>query len=487
MKKVQLKVGTTKAQFVGDYPRTLVDDVTSAKVNGHQFAPAYKAKRWDGKRHLLNKYTGIFPVGLLNTVVSALSKDGYEVEIIKTERFNFEVPTEIPSSVGTISLRPYQVSAIKAFLNEENPHPYVGILKMSVASGKTVTSAAIAKLLNLKTLFLVRGRALKDQTYEVYKLIFNNENVGKIDAKTWDPDQYTIASVDTLFSRLKNEEEREKIKVFLSSIQFLIVDEAHTATSDSFMTVLNCIKAPIRLGLSGTPLKKDPEKDLLLEAFCGSIVYNLTTNELQDIGHVSKAVLSSVIIDEPKLNSLDYIEAKDVLIIKNTARTEVIANIVADRYAKGKTIMVLAGNSVPLAENIHNSIVKKISKPKDAAFVYGQTDGKIIEDTLNALRKNKIKIITTTVIFDTGIDVPAVNCLFIANGGKSFVKTIQRIGRGLRKKEDGSVLEVVDVFDATNPYLLAHSKKRLKYYEEENLFESATVLDVVESKNETQD
>ena len=74
--------------------------------------------------------------------------------------------------------------------------------------------------------------------------------------------------------------------------------------------------------------------------------------------------------------------------------------------------------------------------------------------------------------------MPSVNCLVIANGGKSFVKTIQRIGRGLRKKDDGSMLEVLDVFDATNHYLLAHAKKRLKYYEEEDLFEGSTILDL---------
>lgn len=478
---VKLRVGVTKATFIGDYPKKVVDELTSAPINGYQFAPSFKAKRWDGKRHLLNKYQHSFPVGLTTKIVDSLRALKYKVDVEFDKNLSsslpavLQMPIDVPDELGTITLRDYQKEAIETYLDPDATHPYVGILKIATAGGKTITSAAIAKLLNVKTLFLVRGRALKEQSFDVYNLIFNGENVGKIDAKNWLPDQYTVASVDTLYSRLKNEDECYKVKEFLATIQFLIVDEAHTATSASFMTVLNCIQASMRLGLSGTPLKKDPEKDLLLEAFCGSIIYNLTTKELQDIGRVAKANLTSIIIDTPKMNALDYVEAKDILIINNADRTNIIADVVADRYNKGNIIMVLAGNSVPLAENLHNAIRLRISKPDEAVFVYGKTDGDIIKESLSDLREGKIKILTTTVIMDTGIDVPAISCLVIANGGKSFVKTIQRIGRGLRIKEDGSALEVVDVLDSTNPYLLAHSKKRLKFYEEEKLFQQATI------------
>ena len=481
---IKIRVGATKAMFLGDYPKKVVDELTSAPINGFQFAPSFKAKRWDGKRHLLNKYQHSFPVGLTTKVVDSLRALKYKVDIefdknlLSALPAVLQMPIDVPDELGTITLRDYQKEAIETYLDPDTTHPYVGILKIATAGGKTVTSAAVAKLLNVKTLFLVRGKALKDQTYDVYNLIFQNEDVGKIDSKNWSPDKYTVASVDTLYSRLKNEDECEKVKAFLSTIQFLIVDEAHTATSASFMAVLNCIQASMRMGLSGTPNKKEPEKDLLLEAFCGPIIYNLTTSTLQNIGQVARATLSSIIIDEPKLNALDYNEAKDILIINNTSRTNIIADVVADRYTKGKTIMVMAGNSVPLAQNLHNAIKSKISKPEEAAFVYGQTDGEVIKDALECLREGRLKILTTTVIMDTGIDVPAIDCIFIANGGKSFVKTIQRIGRGLRKKLDGSLLETVDVFDATNPYLLAHSKKRLKYYEEEDIFDSATVIEV---------
>ena len=58
----------------------------------------------------------------------------------------------------------------------------------------------------------------------------------------------------------------------------------------------------------------------------------------------------------------------------------------------------------------------------------------------------------------------------------SFVKTIQRIGRGLRVKSDGSVLTVFDFMDSTNPYLKKHSNKRLEHYNSEGIFSTADFI-----------
>lgn len=487
MKELQVKIKGNKAIFIGDCPKTKIDALTSSYINGYQFAPLFRKKQWDGKRHLFNKFQGSIPLGLLPKVAEELKKSEFDVQVSVSDDYKDRLPSvltelvQVPDTIGTIELRDYQKDAIKAFLNPDGLLPYYNIIKCGTGGGKTLISSAIAKLLNVKTLFLVRGKALKDQTYNVYKMVLDTEAVGKIDASHWEPEQFTIASVDTLYSRLKGDD-ADDVKDFLKTIDFLIVDEAHTATSASFMAVLNCVSAPVRLGLSGTPLKKDPEKDLLLEAFCGPISCDIPASVLQDAGHLSKATLSSVIIDQPKLNALSYPEAKDILIVNNISRTNILANIIAERYEDGKTIMVLAGNSVALGESLHAAIQSKISKKKDAVFVYGQTNNEVINDALDDLRKGRIKIVTTTVILDTGIDVPSVNCLVIANGGKSFVKTIQRIGRGLRKKVDGSMLEVLDVFDTTNHYLLSHGKKRLKYYEEEDLFETSTILDLTKYK-----
>jgi superfamily II DNA or RNA helicase len=50
--------------------------------------------------------------------------------------------------------------------------------------------------------------------------------------------------------------------------------------------------------------------------------------------------------------------------------------------------------------------------------------------------------------------------LINAAGGKSIITTLQRIGRGLRKKKDNRLL-VLDFFDQTNSYLRNHAQQRI--------------------------
>jgi superfamily II DNA or RNA helicase len=50
-------------------------------------------------------------------------------------------------------------------------------------------------------------------------------------------------------------------------------------------------------------------------------------------------------------------------------------------------------------------------------------------------------------------------------GNKSVLKTIQRVGRGLRKKDTGeNVVTVIDFIDRTSDYLYRHSVSRCSVY-----------------------
>ena len=73
-------------------------------------------------------------------------------------------------------------------------------------------------------------------------------------------------------------------------------------------------------------------------------------------------------------------------------------------------------------------------------------------------------------IFDEGVDLPEINSLIIAPGGKSEWKTIQKIGRGLRKKASNKPLIVYDFIDASR-FLKKHSRARMKIYEKEGFLE----------------
>ncbi len=353
-------------------------------------------------------------------------------------------------------------------------------------SGKTYTSAGIVAALNkygrIPTLFLVHGRSLVKQTYDVYVKCFGEDLVGICSADKWEPKLITIASVDTIASRLKSEKKDKSSTAandLLDSILFIIADECHRATSKGWVDILKASAAPFRLGLSGTPLKNEDDRDLLLQSVTGPIVFRLETSRLQEEGHVAEADLITVAITQPELKQLDWHSAFNALIVENQDRTSIIADMAVKYAVEGKTILILAGNSVQFSKNIYESvreIISSFSLGVTCKLVTGTTKTDEVNAAFQELREKHLNILITTLLADEGIDVPAINVLMTVGGGKSFVKVIQRVGRGLRLKADGSSLLVIDFFDMTNKYLLKHAKERLKYYSEEKIFKSGTTI-----------
>jgi superfamily II DNA/RNA helicase len=104
----------------------------------------------------------------------------------------------------------------------------------------------------------------------------------------------------------------------------------------------------------------------------------------------------------------------------------------------------------------------------ETKFLYG---GNSIEERLewlNKLKKGSIRMLIASSIFNVGIDVPDFSIIINAAGGKAYVELIQKIGRGLRKKEGENVLTYIDFIDAQNKYTMEHSVVRVEEYEKQN-------------------
>src|ERR1700690_3323242 len=78
-KEVKILIKNNYGHFQGAYPRDIVDDAISAFSEGYKFAPAFRARRWDGRIHLLSRAYNTFPAGVLDIVIEALSDKGYKV------------------------------------------------------------------------------------------------------------------------------------------------------------------------------------------------------------------------------------------------------------------------------------------------------------------------------------------------------------------------------------------------------------------------
>ena len=86
------------------------------------------------------------------------------------------------------------------------------------------------------------------------------------------------------------------------------------------------------------------------------------------------------------------------------------------------------------------------------------------------MKDGELDCIIASTIFDEGVDIPILDTLILAGGGKSKVRAMQRIGRVIRKYPKKKKAFVIDFLDNAT-YLKNHSAARKRMYETERLFD----------------
>jgi superfamily II DNA or RNA helicase len=367
-----------------------------------------------------------------------------------------------------------------------------GVIRSATGSGKTLIASAIAASMLPKTsLVLVHGRQLFTQTLEQFQRFIGEENVGFITNDQFQIKPITVASIDSIgfylgtlsaeqLKRLPDDfptfhrQHQKVLKTYLKDdVDTLIFDECHHGSADTWQKIGRTCRAFYRCGLSGTPLKHDVLDDMLLMSLVGPVVFDLRTSWLQNHGYLAPArlVIRTQDWGTPTSRSLDYQEARKRLLVQNKKRWGKLATEIAYLLSEKKNkILVLTGNSVDLAEGIADELEALVDKHRAWDMVTGQMSATKVNRAFERLKRDRLRCVITTKLADEGIDVPNVNVLLIVGGGKSYVTTVQRIGRGLRQKADGEELVVVDYFTKGNTYLEKHDRARLKTYHDEEIF-----------------
>jgi superfamily II DNA or RNA helicase len=403
---------------------------------------------------------------------------------------------------GEIEFRSYQALATLTAIFSG----FRGVIRAATGSGKTLIIAGICgAMLPKKSLVMVHGRELVAQTYRALCEYLGPEQVGVISTDEYSPNLITVASIDS-FGFYMGTLPRKKTgvpimdpkvfeqrgKQFVSLLQddtdMLVFDEVHHGSADTWQKVGQRCQAYYRIGLSGTPLKHDILSDMLMLGLIGPVIFDLNASWLQERGYLSQARLQIKYLDytTPEARRLDWNEARKKLLIENEHRLITIAQDISQAIQDSKTrLLVLTGNSIDIAEKLEEEVLA-LSRPLKrklgrfpVKMVTGKTQSKKTTRAFEDLRNGNIRCLITTKIADEGIDVPNINLLYLVGGGKAYVSTVQRIGRGLRVKDGDEELLVVDYFTRGNKYLEKHDRKRLKTYEEEDFFKEIEKIDVV--------
>jgi superfamily II DNA or RNA helicase len=136
-----------------------------------------------------------------------------------------------------------------------------------------------------------------------------------------------------------------------------------------------------------------------------------------------------------------------------------VANTIKDISSSGNTLILV--DRISAGEILQEQL-------EDSVFVSGSTknvDRKEQYDEVSTAT-NKI-IIATYGVASVGINIPRIFNLVLIEPGKSFVRVIQSIGRGIRKAEDKDYLQVIDV-TSNLKYSKRHLTKRKAFYKEQS-------------------
>jgi superfamily II DNA or RNA helicase len=114
----------------------------------------------------------------------------------------------------------------------------------------------------------------------------------------------------------------------------------------------------------------------------------------------------------------------------------------------------------------HGDNIERICNDQgiDVKFIQGSSDIETRERIRNELNMGLVKTVISTTVWKEGINIPNLNNVINAAGGKSEIATLQGIGRGLRKTSEKDKVVIYDFFDPGHPYLIAHFGERLCLY-----------------------
>ncbi len=433
--------------------------------------PAVRLGRWDGKVSFFT-LGGSSYINLLPDILTYLDQQGYEFELIDQRdyrrEFAFEKVAEDSYSHKTwpaghsdagqpIKLRDYQVDVINNFF--ANPQC---LQEVATGAGKTLITSVLSHRCEPygRTIVIVPNKSLVTQTEADYKNLGLDVGVYFGDRKEFNK-THTICTWQSLNNLLKNTKSgvaEVTIQDFLAGVVCIMVDEVHMAKAEVLKTMLTGVMGmiPIRWGLTGT-IPKEPFEFFALRVSLGEVVGKLSASELQDQGVLANCEVNIIQLQDHG----EYKEYQKELqyLTTNEDRIKYIASVIAEIAETGNTLVLIdriqAGKM--LEQYIPNSVfISGVTKDVDRKEQYDEV----------AVNDNKT-IIATYGIAAVGINVPRLFNVVLIEPGKSFVRVIQSIGRGLRKSGDKDFVNIWDIA-STCKFAKRHLTKRKQFYKEAN-------------------
>ena len=349
-----------------------------------------------------------------------------------------------------LELKEHQKQALDSLETMRSNHETIALLYHATGTGKTVTAVSDAKRMGGRTLFLAHTVELVEQAANTFRELWKSVNVGKYVDTIKQPNAHvvcgSIQSVALNLDRFKDDD-----------FDYLIIDEAHHASADTYQKVLAYFKPKFTLGLTATPERADDKN--ILDIFKNT-AHKLDIQTAVEIGELVPVrcirIHTNVDLTKVRFNSVQYnirdLESKIFVPERNT----LIADTFMEYCSEKRTVIFCA--SVKHAEEIAKLICERGA---NAQAVSGSMKPSERKEYIAKFRKGEIKALCACDLLNEGWDCPETEVLIMARPTMPKVLYTQQLGRGMRLADGKESLIVFDFVDNASQYNMPYSMHRL--------------------------
>jgi len=447
-----------------------LSDEFTFDVPGAKFMPQYRSKYWDGKIRLYNVQKQEIYVGLLDKVTTFCKTYNYDFEFEnskyyglpyeETESISYEGVKDYLKAISKYKARDYQIEGVFDALQKNRR-----LIISPTGSGKSLMIYAITRYhvsYGRSILIVVPTTSLVEQMYKDF-----------IDYG-WDVEEYChriYAGKDLLSQKnviISTWQSIYKLpKKWFERFSVIIGDEAHQFKSKSLVSIMTKLyDTKYRYGFTGT-LDGTQTHKWVLEGLFGPSYKIVDTKQLQEKGFLAKLNIKVLLLKHGAQKFETY-EDEIQYLIGHEKRNKFIRNLALD--LKGNTLILfsrVAAHGQVLYDLINNN-------KRKVFFVHGGVDTEEREEVRRITEEESNAIIVASFgTFSTGINIKNLHNIIFASPSKSRIRTLQSIGRVLRKSQNKLKATLYDVADdckkgSRQNYTLNHLIERIKYYNEEN-------------------
>ena len=423
---------------------------------------------------------------MMKTILGAFDAswwaDGYETFVNGEDNerlkaaLNKEVDNEIDFSTLKGLIRPfdYQQEILERLqVEREVRNHWKNLVVAATGTGKTVMAASDYKAFaekheRARLLFVAHREEILRQSLQTFRQVLSDYNFGEKWYGGEEPAnyEYVFASKDTLNNRL------ESLSLPEDYYDYIVVDEVHHVAASSYRKIINHFRPKVLLGLTATPERMDGED--ITQDFDGTISAEIRLDDALNKGLLAPfyyyGITDSVDYSEVAWDKGHYVASELSRIYSyNDARTAVILQSLQKYLTNIRDVRALC---FCVDQQHAKYMASKFTLCGLKADVLTSENAQMRAPLYRRLKNKEINYLFVVDMFNEGVDIPEVDTILFLRPTESLTVFIQQFGRGLRKAEGKTHVNILD--------FVGNSRAEFNYTDRMRVMLGRTSMSVVE-------